>query len=140
MLGTGPPGNKIQTIWLLPKSYHTRTMTAQIMKHTVLYCHQQSWCQIHHLTRHKNLQTTLTQYYKVSSDWAGQKYVGLTFDLNYKNKQVCLSIPGYIKAALTQFQHKTPHKPQDQQYPKIPPEYGAKQQYPFLEDTLPPVH
>ena len=37
-------------------------------------------------------------------------------------------MPGYIKKALRQFQHKL-HKQQNQPFPHTPIEYGAKQQY-----------
>ena len=51
MLDTGPTIQETQRTWLLPKSYHTRTMAAQTTKHTVLSCCQWFWCQIHQSTR-----------------------------------------------------------------------------------------
>jgi hypothetical protein len=42
----------------------------------------------------------LKQYYKISEDWTGSKYIGITFDWDYHNRRVHLSIPGYISKAL----------------------------------------
>ena len=38
-------------------------------------------------------------------DWLRQKYVGLMLDWDYDNKQIHLSMPGYIKVVLIWFQH-----------------------------------
>jgi hypothetical protein len=38
-------------------------------------------------------------------------------------------MPGYVRKAFTHFQHSTPTKQQDQPYPHVKPNYGAKKQY-----------
>ena len=38
-------------------------------------------------------------------------------------------MPGYIRKALTQFNHPTPKKRQDSLYPSAPKKYGEKIQY-----------
>ena len=53
-----------------------------------------------------HLKTTLEQHYKVTNDWTGKQYVGITLDWDYKHQQVHLSMPGYAAKALKQFQHQ----------------------------------
>jgi hypothetical protein len=44
---------------------------------------------------------------------------------------------GYVRKALTSFQHSTPAKQQDQPYPHVKPNYGAKKQYSQDKDDSP---
>jgi hypothetical protein len=46
-------------------------------------------------------------------------------------------MPRYVRKALTRFQHPTPAKQQDQPYPHIKPNYGAKKQYSQEKDNSP---
>ena len=54
--------------------------------------------------------------YKYTTDWTGTKYCGMTFDWNYKNKYVDLSMPGYVQKSIQQLQYQpnipqySPHK------------------------------
>jgi hypothetical protein len=50
----------------------------------------------------------LKEYYEISEDWSGRKYVGITFDWDYRNRRVHLSMPGYITKALQCFGHEHP--------------------------------
>ena len=45
----------------------------------------------------------------------------------------------YVIDALKRFNHKHPHKPQDQPYPHVKPNYGAKAQYAADADSTPPL-
>ena len=76
-----------------------------------------------------HLMTVLRKYYKISRDWRGKRYLDLDLDWDYDNHKVHLSILGYVAEALTTFQHKHPHKRQDQPYPHTKPKYGVKDQY-----------
>jgi hypothetical protein len=42
----------------------------------------------------------LKQHYEISEEWTGTKYIGITFEWDYTNKMVHLSMPGYISKAL----------------------------------------
>ncbi len=46
-------------------------------------------------------------------------------------------MPGYVRKALTRFQHPTPAKRQNQPYPHAKPNYGAKNQYSQENDDSP---
>ena len=70
---------------------------------------------------------------------AGERYCGLTIKWDYHGRKVHLSMPGYLQKALTRFKHPTPASPQNQPYPHIKPNYGAKTQHTAPEDTSPPL-
>ena len=83
-----------------------------------------------------HLKNTLEEHYKLTCDWTGTRYTGITLDWDYKKHQVHLSMPNYVKKALKQFQHiagKLQHAP----YPSIPIQYGAKKQYAMQELPAP---
>eukprot|EP00956_Cyclotella_meneghiniana_P027262 scaffold60751_cov36-Cyclotella_meneghiniana.AAC.6 len=67
--------------------------------------------------------------FEITEDRKGERFVGLHMDWDYETRQVHVSIPGYVGAALTRFQHPTPTKPQNQPYPHNPKKYGQKAQY-----------
>jgi hypothetical protein len=46
-------------------------------------------------------------------------------------------MPGYVRKALTCFQHPPPTKQQDEPYPQVKPNYGAHTQYAKGEDVSP---
>ena len=77
----------------------------------------------------EHLMSVLREFYAITHDWKGNKYIGITLDWDYERKKVHLSMSGYIGKALTQFKHLTPTKGQDLPYPSAPTKYGAKIQY-----------
>lgn len=56
------------------------------------------------------LMNVLQEHYKISHSWGGTKYAGIMLDWDYQKRQVHLSIPGYVRQALTCFQHGQPKK------------------------------
>jgi len=86
----------------------------------------------------QHLLNAVRQYYTCSCDWVGERYCGLTIKWDYDGQKVHLAMPGYLPKALTRFKHPIPTKPQDQPYPHVKPNYGAKTQHTAAEDTSPP--
>ena len=84
-----------------------------------------------------HLVNILKEHYEISMDREGSRYLGITMDWDYDKREVHLSMPGYVRKALTRFKHPTPSKPQNQPYPHIPIKYGAKVQYAEPEDSSP---
>ncbi len=82
-----------------------------------------------------HLTSVLKQDYKIDTDSEITGYLGLTLNWDYKKHKVHLSMPGYIKNALTRFSHKLPNKPQLQPHPHMLPTYGATVQYAKAEDV-----
>jgi len=83
-----------------------------------------------------HLKQTLEENYKVTQEWDGRRYIGITLGWDYKRRQVHLSMPGYIKKALKQFKHER-RKLQHQQYPSAIIKHGAKIQYATAQSTSP---
>ena len=83
-----------------------------------------------------HLKKALEEHYSVTTDWTGNRYIGITLDWDYKRRQVHLSMPKYVKKALKQFQHVV-NKEQHAPYPSIPIKYGAKKQYATESSTAP---
>ena len=54
----------------------------------------------------KHLLSVLRKHYKVTDDWEGAKYAGVTIDWDYDARQVHLLMPGYCREVLTCFGHK----------------------------------
>ena len=73
-----------------------------------------------------HLVRVLKENYKISEDWDGKKYIGLTFDWYYIRRQVRVSMPGYVNMELIRFKDCTPKRQQDQPYQQVIPNYGAK--------------
>jgi hypothetical protein len=85
----------------------------------------------------QHLKNTLELHYKLTCNWTGTRYIGITFlDWDYNKQQVHLSMPNYLKKALKQFQHIT-GKLQHSPYPSVPIQYGAKNQCATQELTAP---
>jgi hypothetical protein len=55
-----------------------------------------------------HLISILKEHYKISEDWLGSKYIGITLDWDYRNRRVHLSMSGYITKALQCFGHEHP--------------------------------
>jgi hypothetical protein len=87
-----------------------------------------------------HLISILKENYKISEDWTGSKYIGITFDWDYTNRRVHLSMPGYIANALARFAHERPRWLQNSPYPHVVPIYGSKAQYVETEEPSEPLN
>ena len=81
-----------------------------------------------------HLVRVLKEKYEISEDWGGKKYIGLTFDCDYRKRQVHVSMTGYVNMAMIRFKHQAPKRRQDQPYQHVIPSYGAKVQYAVCPD------
>jgi hypothetical protein len=88
----------------------------------------------------QHLLDTVQKHYKCSCDWKGEQYCELTIKWDYEKWKVHLSMPGYVKKALTCFQHPPLAKRQDQRYPHVKPKYGAKKQYSQEDNNAPALN
>ena len=77
----------------------------------------------------KHLMSVLRESYNITHKWKGEKYISITIDCDYQQRQVHLSMPGYVDKALQQFNHPYPTKRRDSPYPCTSIKYGAKIQY-----------
>ena len=75
-----------------------------------------------------HLLDALRDNYKISIDWEGKHYCGLTFKWDYTDKYVDVTMPGYIAKTLDRYQHKRPRNPVYSPHKYNPPEYGKRLQ------------
>ena len=47
-----------------------------------------------------HLKQTLEENYKITTEWDGTRYIGITIDWDYRQRQVHLSLTGYTNKAL----------------------------------------
>ena len=85
-----------------------------------------------------HLQQVLEEHYQITTDWKWARYIRITIDWDYKQRQVHLSMPGYIATVLKLFQHEPRHK-QQSPFQATPIQYGAKTQYATTASTAKPV-
>jgi hypothetical protein len=77
----------------------------------------------------EHLVSVIKEHYDCTEDWDGRRYLGITFDWDYEERKVHLSMPDYIPDALKRFNRERPKKKQDSPHPHMPINYGAKTQY-----------
>ena len=82
-----------------------------------------------------HLLDALRDHYKISIDWEGKHYCGLTFDWDCTNKYVDVTMPGYIAKTLERYQHKCLTNPVYSLHKYNPPEYGKRLQMAPGPDT-----
>jgi hypothetical protein len=87
-----------------------------------------------------HLITTLRKHYKLSEDWEGALYCGITLDWDYQNRTLDISMPNYVSKLLTKFQHKAPNRPQHSPHRAPPKKYGTAAHDPIPPDTTPPIN
>jgi hypothetical protein len=88
----------------------------------------------------EHLRDTLAAKYKITTDWEGQLYLGITLKWDYNQRTVDLSMPEYVSKALTRFNHPPPSRPQNAPHSWTKPQYGAKTQLTPPLDTSPALN
>ena len=83
----------------------------------------------------EHLLGALAALYTITTDWTGNRYVGLTLDWDFAARTMDFSMPGYIANALKKFNHPTPVTPQHSPHSWTAPQYGAKTQLTNPVDT-----
>ncbi len=75
-------------------------------------------------------------YQRLTEDWLGSLYCGITLDWDYVGRTVDISMPGYIKKKLQEYMHSIPRRIQKCPYSPEPKQFGAGGQAPLVpEDT-----
>jgi len=71
--------------------------------------------------------------YKLTEDWAGDLYCGISLRWDYVRRTLDISMPGYIKKQLLKYNHIM-HQIQNCPYSPEPKRYGADAQSPLPHD------
>jgi hypothetical protein len=72
----------------------------------------------------EHLAGVIAAKYKMTTDWTGALYCGISLDWDYTNRTVTLSMPGYVAKALQRFEAPKPSRPQNSPSPFSEPIYG----------------
>ncbi len=84
-----------------------------------------------------HLIASIKSTYKLTEDWTGNLYCGISLDWDYVNRTVDISMPGYIKKKLQEYNHMLPEQMQAYPYTPAPKKYGAHTQTPLEVDSSP---
>jgi hypothetical protein len=87
----------------------------------------------------QHLADVISAKYKMTTDWRGELYCGITLTWDYDNHTVDLSMPGYIAKALKRFDIVTPSRPQHAPSAWIEPVYGSHTQLTPPADASTPL-
>jgi hypothetical protein len=84
-----------------------------------------------------HLISSIEANYPVKTNWTGSKYIGIDLDWDYNKREVKLSMKGYVKKALKEYQHTSPPKPYNTPTKYHKPEFGQKIQYERTDESKP---
>lgn len=85
----------------------------------------------------EHLREAIGKYYTFKVDEEAKQYVGIHLNWDYTKRTVRLSMDGYVKQALLEFQHPTPKKHYYAPSRYTPPSYGQKVQFAKVDETAP---
>jgi hypothetical protein len=88
----------------------------------------------------QHLVDVIAAKYKMTTDWTGSLYCGITLDWDYTARTVDLSMPGYITKALARFEHPKPSQPQHAPSAWSQPVYSSMPQLTPQTDTSEPLN
>jgi hypothetical protein len=74
-------------------------------------------------------------YKKLTEDWTGSLYCGISLDWDYVGRTVDISMPGYIKKKLQEYQHSLARRIQNCPYSPEPKRFGVDAQAPIEQDA-----
>jgi hypothetical protein len=84
-----------------------------------------------------HLIASIKSTYTLTEDWSGNLYCGITLEWDYLNRTVDISMPGYIKKKLQEYEHVRPKKVQTCPYSPEPKRFGTEAQAPLPPDASP---
>jgi hypothetical protein len=77
--------------------------------------------------------------YKLTKDWTDNLYCGIALDWDYVNRSVNISMPGYIRKKLQEYNHVWLKKIQTCPYTPAPKQFGLEAQCPLPADDSSPL-
>jgi hypothetical protein len=77
-----------------------------------------------------HLISSIKKTYKLTKDWTGNLYCGITLEWNYNCRTVDILMPGYIRKKLQNYKHSKPFKLQNCPYAPKPKKFGTEAQAP----------
>eukprot|EP00957_Ditylum_brightwellii_P125297 9550342-Ditylum_brightwellii.AAC.1 len=86
-----------------------------------------------------HLINSIKEKYRVTVDWRGLKYCGISLEWNCQKEWVDISVPGYVMKSLTKLKHLCTTKPEYSPHRHVKITYGPEGQLVPEKDTSPPV-
>jgi hypothetical protein len=84
-----------------------------------------------------HLISSIRTTYTLTEDRTGNLYCGITLDWDYVGRTVDISMPGYIKKKLQEYEHVMPKRVQQCPYSPEPKKFGTEAQSPLPPDSTP---
>jgi hypothetical protein len=84
-----------------------------------------------------HLISSISTTYNLAQDWTGNLYCGITLEWVYVASTVKISMPGYIKKKLQEYEHVASNKKQTCPYLPEPKKFGTEAQAPLPPDSSP---
>ena len=84
-----------------------------------------------------HLRATIDAHYTFKVDEEAKQYVGIHLKWDYGKRTVRLSMDGYVKQALLEFEHEAPKTPYHAPSRYTPPKFGTKVQFAKVDETAP---
>jgi hypothetical protein len=84
-----------------------------------------------------HLISSIKMTYSLTEDWTGNLYCGISLKWDYIGRTVDISMPGYIKKKLQEYEHIQPRKVQTCPYSPEPKKFGTEAQAPLPPDASP---
>jgi hypothetical protein len=84
-----------------------------------------------------HLIASIKKTYTLTEDWTGGLYCRITLKWDYVGCTVEISMPGYIKMKLQEYEHIMPKKLQTCPYLPEPKKFGTEAQAPLPHDSTP---
>jgi hypothetical protein len=82
---------------------------------------------------------SIKKMYTLTKDWTGALYCSVALNWDYKNRTVDISMPGYIKKKLQEYNHVQSKRIQTCPYTPAPKQFGTEARRPLpLDDS--PLH
>jgi hypothetical protein len=84
-----------------------------------------------------HLISSISTTYKLTKDWTGNLYCGIKLVWDYVARTVDISMPGYIKKKLQEYEHEASNKRNTCPYLPKPKKFGTKAQAPLPPNSSP---
>lgn len=127
---------------LQPHGYYPEPNTIGIWSYTsrktkFCLCVDDFGIKYYSTTDANHLLYALKQNYKISTDWEGSNYCGLTLKWNYAAGHIDISMPGYVHKQVDRFQHPRPAKAQFAPHRWSLPSYGRSPKAVDIDKSTP---
>ncbi len=86
-----------------------------------------------------HLVASIKSTYKLTKDWTGNLYCSIALDWDYVNRTFDISMPGYIKKKLQEYNHVRSKRIQTCQYTPAPKQFGLEAQHLLSVNDSPPL-